>query len=108
MFEADDRPNMFGETVGPTGIELRCMDAPDRSLLGRTDAPVETLDVRRLGPPKPLRRTLERLPELDDETVLVQYNDRAPHLYPKLEDRGYGYETVPGADVTTTVIWAEG
>jgi uncharacterized protein (DUF2249 family) len=85
----------------------------DRSLLDGTDAPsdapVETLDVRQLGPPEPLRRTLELLPELDDDTVVVQYNDRAPqHLYPKLDDRGYSYETVADEDVTTTVIWGDG
>ncbi|WP_324664367.1 DUF2249 domain-containing protein [Haloarcula sediminis] len=88
------------------------MGEPDGSLLYRTnapsDAPVETLDVRQLGPPKPLRETLERLAELDDGTVLVQYNDRAPqHLYPKLDDRGYSYETVTQTGVTTTVIWTE-
>ena len=88
------------------------MGAPDDSLLDRTDAPadapLETLDVRELGPPQPLRETLELLPDLDDETVLIQYNDRAPqHLYPRLDDRGYSYETVTSADVTTTVIWTE-
>ncbi|MBX0286370.1 DUF2249 domain-containing protein [Haloarcula salinisoli] len=88
------------------------MGEPDGSVLNRTDAPtdapVETLDVRQLGPPKPLRETLELLPELDDETVLIQYNDRAPqHLYPRLGDRGYRYETVTQADVTATVIWNE-
>jgi len=71
-----------------------------------TDAPRERLDVRNLGPPKPLANTLERLPDLDDETVLVQFNDRAPqHLYPKLDDRGYAYETVEREGVTVTVIW---
>jgi len=75
----------------------------------QTDAPatqrVEELDVRQLGPPKPLSKTLERLTEID-ETVLVQYNDRAPqHLYPKLEDRGYQYETVETDEMTVTVIW---
>jgi hypothetical protein len=71
-----------------------------------TDAAVETLDVRDLGPPAPLKNTLERLVFLDDDTVLVQYNDRAPqHLYPKLDDRGYDYETVEGDDATVTVIW---
>ncbi|WP_415381311.1 DUF2249 domain-containing protein [Halosimplex sp. TS25] len=70
------------------------------------DAPRETLDVRSLGPPKPLANTLELLPDLDDETVLVQLNDRAPqHLYPKLDDRGYEYATVERDDVTVTTIW---
>jgi len=31
-----------------------------------SDAPRERLDVGRLGPPKPLANTLERLPDLDD------------------------------------------
>ncbi|GAB3419695.1 hypothetical protein GCM10027435_21380 [Haloparvum alkalitolerans] len=83
-----------------------------------THRPTETLDVRELGPPKPLSQTLERLAELDDETVLIQRNDRAPqHLYPKLSDRGYVFETVEQADdggsdgrgksgkVVVTAIW---
>jgi len=70
-----------------------------------TDRPRETLDARELPPPQPLQRTLELLPELDDETVLVQFNDRAPrHLYPKLTERGYEHETV-GEDPVLTAIW---
>lgn len=58
------------------------------------DRPVEVLDVRELGPPGPLKETLELLTELPAETVLVQLNDRAPQfLYPKLDDRGYAYVT---------------
>lgn len=80
---------------------LEATDAP-------TDRPVETLDVRSLGPPHPLRQTLETLAELPAETVLIQRNDRAPqHLYPKLDDRGYVYETVEGDGETTTVIWTD-
>ncbi len=99
---------MFGETDGeggtvPSNMEpasvLSETDAP-------TDAPTERLDVRELGPPEPLRQTLETLAELDDGTVLVQENDRAPqHLYPKLDDRGYDYETVETDDATVTIIW---
>ncbi|QLH83078.1 DUF2249 domain-containing protein [Halosimplex pelagicum] len=71
-----------------------------------SEAPRETLDVRDLGPPKPLANTLERLVELDDGTVLVQLNDRAPqHLYPKLDDRGYEYATVERDGVTVTTVW---
>jgi uncharacterized protein (DUF2249 family) len=85
-------------TVDPREL-LAATDAP-------TDAPTELLDVRSLGPPKPLKNTLETLPELDDDVVLVQRNDRAPqHLYPKLEDRGYEYETVERSQETVTVIW---
>lgn len=74
-----------------------------------SDAPqgaaVTRLDVRDLGPPKPLAETLETLAEMDDG-VLVQLNDRAPqHLYPKLDERGYAYETREVDDVTVTVIW---
>nr|WP_225307781.1 MULTISPECIES: DUF2249 domain-containing protein [unclassified Haloarcula] len=70
------------------------------------DAPTERLDVQSLGPPKPLKQTLERLADLDDETILVQFNDRAPqHLYPKLRDRGYDYESVEADDAIVTVIW---
>jgi hypothetical protein len=82
----------------------------ETTALERTDAPadrpVETLDVRALGPPEPLRQTLELLADLPDETVLVQRNDRAPQfLYPKLDDRGYAYETVELSDAVVTAIW---
>ncbi|SNZ03862.1 Uncharacterized conserved protein [Natronoarchaeum philippinense] len=79
---------------------VETVDAPQR--------PRETLDVRQLGPPKPLSETLELLAELDDEIVLFQLNDRAPqHLYPKLDDRGYVYDTVDLDDATVTAIWRE-
>lgn len=70
------------------------------------DWPVETIDARTLPPPQPLTQTLERLAALDPGTVLVQINDRAPqHLYPKLTDRGYEYETVEADGDVVTVIW---
>lgn len=69
------------------------------------DRPRAALDARDLPPPQPLQNTLERLADLDDDAVLVQLNDRRPqHLYPKLEDRGYRYESV-GDDVVRTAIW---
>lgn len=78
---------------------LTATDAP-------SDRPFETLDARDLPPPQPLQNTLERLVELDDETILVQLNDRAPqHLYPKLDNRGYQYDTVEVVVGTVTVIW---
>lgn len=71
-----------------------------------TDRSWETLDARELPPPQPLQNTLERLAELDAETVLVQLNDRAPqHLYPKLTDRGYEYETTETDGAVVTAIW---
>jgi len=70
------------------------------------DRPYETLDARELPPPQPLQNTLERLTELGDDTILVQINDRAPqHLYPKLENRDYEYETIETDDSVITVIW---
>ena len=78
--------------------------------VGDTEAPPDrarkTMDARELPPPQPLQHTLERLVELDDETVLVQVNDRAPqHLYPRLTDRGYEYETIEADSGVVTVIW---
>lgn len=75
-----------------------------------TDAPSDAdtveLDVRALGPPGPLTETLERLVELDDDAVLIQRNDRVPqHLYPRLEDRGYRYETVETDGAVVTAVW---
>lgn len=78
-------------------------------LEAETDTPIDRavveLDVRDLGPPEPLVRTLETLPDLEG-SVLVQHNDRAPqHLYPKLDDRGYAYATVETDDQVVTAIW---
>jgi hypothetical protein len=69
-----------------------------------TDRAVHHLDVRNLGPPEPLRKTLETLSTTD--SVVLQINDRAPKfLYPKLEDRGFEYETVETDDAVLTAIW---
>lgn len=66
----------------------------------------EYLDARELPPPEPLQRTLEQVTELGDETVFVQRNDRMPtFLYPKLDDRGYSYETREVDDAVLTAIW---
>lgn len=86
------------------------IDIPD--VVAETAAPAdhfwETLDAQELPPPQPLQNTLERLTDLGDETLLVQLNDRAPqHLYPKLSDRGYAYETIEADEMVVTVIWRE-
>jgi len=104
-------PNTFGVTTGRMETQLPNMSHGTR-LLDETSAPtnrpVERLDVQELGPPEPLQRTLELLGELDDDVVLVQRNDRAPQfLYPKLDDRGYTYETVESDDAIVTAIWRE-
>jgi hypothetical protein len=81
--------------------ELAATDAP-------TDRPRELLDVRAAGPPDPMVATLETLPELPAEALLVQVNDRVPqHLYPKLDDRGYAYATVECGDAVVTGIWRD-
>ncbi|USZ72212.1 DUF2249 domain-containing protein [Natronosalvus halobius] len=87
-------------------------DQGHESVVERTSAPQDrprtVLDVRSLGPPAPLANTLERLADLPDEAVLLQRNDRAPQfLYPKLEDRGYTYETLETDAEVVTVIWRE-
>jgi hypothetical protein len=83
------------------------MDAT--TAIERTDAPDDgeaiELDVRNLGPPEPLTQTLETLETLDGD-VLVQFNDRAPEfLFPKLDDRGFAYDTVENDEMTVTTIW---
>jgi hypothetical protein len=76
---------------------LRELDAPE-------DRPIERIDAQELPPPEPLRRTLERLAELDPAVVLVQRNDRVPrHLFPKLDERGYEYAVSEGEPVVTAV-----
>jgi uncharacterized protein (DUF2249 family) len=73
-----------------------------------SDRPCETIDARELPPPQPLKNTLEQLADLGDSVVLVQLNDRRPqHLYPKLDERGYQYETLEDGDVVVTVIWRQ-
>ncbi|RLM51495.1 DUF2249 domain-containing protein [Halorubrum sp. Atlit-28R] len=86
--------------------------AVERAVAERTEAPTEgetvVLDVRNLGPPKPLRETLERVERLGGGDVLVQYNDRSPQfLFPRLEDRGYAYAAVEtdATEATVTAIW---
>jgi TusA-related sulfurtransferase len=101
---------MFGTIDGHPRLAAPGMPVDAATVLPETaapeDAPTERLDVRSLGPPKPLQKTLELLADLNDDVVLIQDNDRAPqHLYPKLADRGYEYETVETDDATVTVIW---
>ncbi|RDI70217.1 DUF2249 domain-containing protein [Halopelagius longus] len=81
-------------------------DLPTDELPVSPSRPIETLDARELPPPQPLQKTLELLAELDDETAVVQLNDRAPqHLYPRLSERGYEYETTEFEEYVVTTIW---
>lgn len=101
--------NIFGENLVIDRRDIEYMAAVDEYITDTeapADRPHELLDARELPPPQPLQNTLELLVELDDETVLVQLNDRAPqHLYPKLTERGYQYETLETETDTVTVIW---
>lgn len=107
--------NTFGANPVETGHERTRMQTEfAERAVERTDAPAdrphEVLDVRELGPPKPLTETLETLADFPDDAppVLVQVNDRAPqHLYPKLTDRGYEFETVTDAEAVLTTIWRD-
>ncbi|WP_337865532.1 DUF2249 domain-containing protein [Ignavibacterium sp.] len=48
------------------------------------------IDVRELPPPEPMMKIFEKLPEVDDETILLVHHHREPvMLYPKLEERGF-------------------
>ncbi|WP_251330906.1 DUF2249 domain-containing protein [Haloplanus pelagicus] len=82
------------------------------TLLTETDAPPtaspEVCDVRELPPPEPLKLTLETLAEMDSDGVFVQVNDRVPqHLFPRLDDRGFAYDTVERDDRVVTAVWVE-
>ncbi|WP_235063417.1 DUF2249 domain-containing protein [Candidatus Halobonum tyrrellensis] len=106
----NEPPNVFGTTVWVAPTKPASMES-DAELVAESaaprDRPVERIDVGELPPPEPLRETLERLAELDDEAILVQTNDRAPqHLYPQLSDRGYEFETFERGESVTTVIWS--
>jgi hypothetical protein len=113
-------PNAFGGSHSPTRVHTPNMatpttDADDlpvaqwRSALdGPTDRPFELFDARELPPPEPLAGTLERLAAMDDGAVLVQLNDREPtFLYPKLDDRGYEYDTAAMDEGVVTVVWSD-
>lgn len=57
------------------------------------DATTTYLDVRRLGPPEPMMRTLAALEALPPGHTLVQINSRIPQfLLPMLAERGFACE----------------
>lgn len=70
--------------------------------------PTELLDVRRLGPPEPLTRTLEALERTDDATVVLQRNDRLPSpLFGLLDERGYRHGAVERDREVLTAVWRD-
>ena len=62
---------------------------------GTARGPAEVIvDARGLEPPQPMQRILEALASLPEGATLRARTDRRPMLlYPKLEERGYRYET---------------
>lgn len=53
------------------------------------------LDVRELPPPEPMMKILEKLSEIDDETLLIVHHHREPlMLYDKLHERGFRATTI--------------
>lgn len=55
----------------------------------KTEKVIE-LDVRELPPPEPMMKILEKLNEIDENTILLVHHHREPlMLYPKLEERGF-------------------
>lgn len=94
---------MSRPTIDPEDLPVTAWQKATAAPEGR---PSELFDARDLPPPEPLSGTLERLAEYDDETVLVQLNDRSPKLlYPKLDDRGYEYDTKTVDEGVVTVVW---
>jgi uncharacterized protein (DUF2249 family) len=65
------------------------------------------VDARGLEPPQPMQRILEALASLPEGATLLARTDRRPMLlYPKLEERGYRYETrETDGDGFETRIW---
>lgn len=110
--EQPDRKAADGGTAPPfdslSGTDSTdALDPSLREALGvPAGRPAEVVDVRRAGPPEPLRRTLETLEGSDDATVLLQRNDRLPaHLFDRIERRGYRYGAVERGDEVLTAIW---
>jgi len=109
----ESAPNAFGAIQAVVRLLFPSMASqlPDVDDLFETaeipaEAPTEFLDDRELPPPQPLQRTLERVTAMEENSVLIQYNDRVPqHLYPRLSDRGFDFETVDDGGVVVTAIW---
>lgn len=63
------------------------------------NASIIELDARGLEPPQPMMKILEALATLPAEATLAAHTDRQPLLlYPRLEQRGYTYETLAQPD----------
>lgn len=72
-------------------VEPEPMD-PDKRI--REEADTVYLDVRGLEPPQPMAMILETLAKLAASKTLIVQHERIPmFLYPKLNEKGFSYET---------------
>lgn len=71
--------------------EKNISDEKSKSKISLSDFEnVIEIDVRELPPPEPMMKIFEKLPEVDDKTILLVHHHREPlMLYPKLEERGF-------------------
>ncbi len=64
-----------------------------------------TIDVSELVPPEPMMRILATLEELPDGGRLIVHHVRRPmHLYPRLDELGYGHQTTETAPDQIEVV----
>jgi len=53
------------------------------------------IDVRGLPPPEPMVEIVRLIQEAMPDATIIAHLDRDPiHLYPELDERGWGYEVV--------------
>ncbi|MGB9736648.1 MAG: DUF2249 domain-containing protein [bacterium] len=77
--------------VNEPGKESEVVDLRNRI---KEEGDTVYVDVRGLEPPQPMALILETLAKLDPSKTLVVQHERVPmFLYPKLDEKGYIYET---------------
>lgn len=65
-------------------------EMPSESTVAKDYEKVIELDVRKLAPPEPMMKILEKISEVNEKTIMVVHHHREPvMLYPKLDERGY-------------------
>jgi len=100
-------PQPAGAAPGAEGPAATAQ-APAEGPTAARAAPAEVVvDARGLEPPQPMQRILEALATLPEGGTLRARTDRRPMLlYPKLEERGFRYETSEaGDDGYETRVW---
>ncbi len=88
---ADDHYKIWFYRAAARNVQQENADMKDRI---REEDGTVYLDVRRLEPPQPMAMILETMARLDPSKRLVVQHERVPmFLYPKLDEKGYTYET---------------